>query len=104
MKLQFIITIIASCFVMGCNNNVGTDDSTTRNLQNLANNFINQYNTESGLSAISITTQCKSMNYGQPITIFAGNVGDNDLKKPDINNLWQIGSNTKYLRVCHNCI
>lgn len=96
MKLKFLIISIPLFFVLGCYNNTGTSVSDTTNIKNdlqqIANSYVDAYKKSDHFTAMGITAQCNNIN---PITVFAGTVGEEDSRTPDMNNLWQIGSNTK---------
>lgn len=66
-------------------------------IQSMADNYMATNTNESGLSGISITVQCNSLNNSQPIIVFSGTMGhDTQYQRPINNNdIWQIGSNTK---------
>ena len=69
----------------------------TQDIQALANSFVQQNQSPTGLSGVSVTAQCPSLNNNTPVTVFSGTIGHGTYDSTPIksNDVWQIGSNSK---------
>ena len=87
------ITLLSSLFGFA---NIANADP-TQDIQTLANNFVQQNQSPTGLSGVSVTAQCPSLNNNTPVTVFSGTIGHGTYANTPIasNDVWELASDSK---------
>lgn len=94
---KILTTLTTMVLISSCSS--GATSSSNNNgaeaIQGFTNNFMRNYAESDGFTAISVTAQCHGFNSSNPITVYSGTMGRDNLQAIQANSLWQIGSNSK---------